>query len=321
MECHIDKPNKALDQLFGSDHTVEFPQLQQLKIKNLGALPLGNSLRTQSMQYIGKNNFYSNNTIFQARFTPQQRIIGVDDLVVIGVIGGIALYAAYITSQTQTSSSMTVSMPSLQLPSFGSWSGDDDFEYQDTFTYGSKTYGINENTGEIKDIYSGEDFPEQIISKALRAEMPKVSSQAIRQAVLASEVKVPNGYRWYTVKDLIEDEAADWQSSGGHTIAKHINKSDSYLINRAKTTNVSIASSYETVLQALIAINLAKINHMAQFTAVSTKQVFSVNTLVPWGKGFNKYGVCYKDMTSATVVILPDTSQKGFRVQTSYPTR
>ena len=318
---HIDKPNKALDQLFGSDRTVKLPQLQQLKIKNLGALPLGNSLRTQSMQYIGKNNFYSNNTIFQARFTPQQRIIGVDDLVVIGVIGGIALYAAFITSQTQTSSSMTVSMPSLQLPSFGSWSGDDDFEYHDTFAYDSKTYGINENTGEIKDIYSGEDFPEQIISKALRAEIPKVSSQAIRQAIISAKIDIPNGYRWYTVKDLIEDEAADWQSSGGHTIAKHISKSDAYLINRAKTTNVSIASSYDTVLQALIAINLAKIKHMAQFTAVSTKQVFSVKLGVLLGKGFDKNGACYTKMKKATVVILPDKSQKGFRVQTSYPTR
>lgn len=120
---------------------------------------------------------------------------------------------------------------------------------------------------------------------------------------------------------MIEDEAADWQSSGGHTIAKHISKSDSYLINRAKTTNVSIASSYDTVLQALIAINLAKINNVAQFTSVSTKQVFSVKSGVPWGKEFNKYGFCYEGMRLAKVVILPDKSQKGFRVQTSYPTR
>ena len=91
---------------------------------------------------------------------------------------------------------------------------------------------------------------------------------------------------------------------------------------RAKTGTMAIASSYDTVLQALIAINLAKITNIFRFTTVSTKQVFSVNTgTIPLGKGFDKEGTCYNYMTRAAIVILPDHSQKGFRVQTSYPTR
>ncbi|MCJ1974689.1 hypothetical protein GYN12_01715 [Lactococcus piscium] len=92
--------------------------------------------------------------------------------------------------------------------------------------------------------------------------------------------------------------------------------------NRAKTGAMAIASSYDTALQALIAINMAKISNLPRFTNVSTKQVFSVDTGgILLGKGFDKDGTCYKNMIRATIVILPDYSQKGFRVQTSYPTR
>ncbi|MCJ2003229.1 MAG: hypothetical protein L0F95_09885 [Lactococcus sp.] len=51
---------------------------------------------------------------------------------------------------------------------------------------------------------------------------------------------------------------------------------------------MAIASSYDTALQALIAINLAKIRNLSRFTTVSTKQVVSVNTgTIPLGKGFD----------------------------------
>src|SRR5574339_280126 len=314
---------EVLDNLFGNDHKVRLPSLRQITVQNLGFQPLGNDLRKKSMQYIGRNTFYANNTIFQTRFTPQQRIIGVDDFAYLAIgVAAVALYSAYLVSQTPTSSAISLNIPMFQEPTFGSWPVEKTFEYDGTLDYKGNTYGINEKTGEIKDIDSGVDLPEEIISRAFRAEIPKVKTQAIAQALIGAEVEIPRNYQWYTVKDLIEDETRDWQSSGGHTIAKHISKSDDYLKNRAKTGTMAIASSYDTVLQALIAINFAKITNIFRFTTVSTKQVFSVNTgTIPLGKGFDKEGTCYNYMTRAAIVILPDHSQKGFRVQTSYPTR
>ncbi len=84
---------------------------------------------------------------------------------------------------------------------------------------------------------------------------------------------------------------------------------------------MAIASSYDTVLQALIAINLAKISNLPRFTNVSTKQVVSVSSGIILGIGFDKKGFCHEKLKKATVVILPDPSQKGFRVQTSYPAK
>ncbi|MCJ1977628.1 RNase A-like domain-containing protein [Lactococcus paracarnosus] len=314
---------EVLDNLFGNDHKVRLPSLRQITVQNLGFQPLGNDLRKKSMQYIGRNTFYANNTMFQTRFTPQQRIIGVDDLAYLAIgVAAVALYSAYLVSQTPTSSAISLNIPMFQEPTFGSWPVEKRFEFDGTLDYKVKTYGVNEDTGEIRDIDSGVDLPEEIISRAFRAEIPKVRTQAIAQALIGAEVEIPRNYKWYTVKDLIEDETRDWQSAGGHTIAKHISKSDDYLKNRAKTGTMAIASSYDTVLQALIAINFAKITNIFRFTTVSTKQVFSVNTgTIPLGKGFDKEGTCYNYMTRAAIVILPDHSQKGFRVQTSYPTR
>ena len=314
---------EVLDNLFGNDHKVRLPSLRQITVQNLGFQPLGNDLRKKSMQYIGRNTFYANNTIFQTRFTPQQRIIGVDDFAYLAIgVAAVALYSAYLVSQTPTSSAISLNIPMFQEPTFGSWPVEKTFEYDGTLDYKGNTYGINEKTGEIKDIDSGVDLPEEIISRAFRAEIPKVKTQAIAQALIGAEVEIPRNYQWYTVKDLIEDETRDWQSSGGHTIAKHISKSDDYLKNRAKTGTMAIASSYDTVLQALIAINLAKISNLSRFTIVSTKQVFSVNTgTIPLGKGFDKEGFCHGFLTAAKVVIFPDNSQKRYRVLTSYPTR
>ena len=85
---------------------------------------------------------------------------------------------------------------------------------------------------------------------------------------------------------------------------------------------MAIASSYDTVLQALIAINLAKISNLSRFTIVSTKQVFSVNTgTIPLGKGFDKKERCYEKLTTAKVIVMPSSSPKGYRVHTSYPVR
>ncbi|MCJ1994926.1 hypothetical protein GYN24_10070 [Lactococcus piscium] len=270
---------EVLDNLFGNDHKVRLPSLRQITVQNLGFQPLGNDLRKKSMQYIGRNTFYANNTMFQTRFTPQQRIIGVDDLAYLAIgVAAVALYSAYLVSQTPTSSAISLNIPMFQEPTFGSWPVEKRFDFDGTLDYKVKTYGVNEDTGEIRDIDSGVDLPEEIISRAFRAEIPKVRTQAIAQALIGAEVEIPRNYKWYTVKDLIEDETRDWQSAGGHTIAKHISKSDDYLKNRAKTGTMAIASSYDTVLQALIAINLAKITNIFRFTTVSTKQ-YTINTI------------------------------------------
>ncbi|MDN5966525.1 MAG: hypothetical protein L0H90_09305, partial [Lactococcus sp.] len=314
---------EVLDNLFGNDHKVRLPSLRQITVQNLGFQPLGNDLRKKSMQYIGRNTFYANNTIFQTRFTPQQRIIGVDDFAYLAIgVAAVALYSAYLVSQTPTSSAISLNIPMFQEPTFGSWPVEKTFEYDGTLDYKGNTYGINEKTGEIKDIDSGVDLPEEIISRAFRAEIPKVKTQAIAQALIGAEVEIPRNYQWYTVKDLIEDETRDWQSSGGHTIAKHISKSDDYLKNRAKTGTMAIASSYDPDLQALIAINLAKISNLSRFTTASTKQVFSVDTGgILLGKGFDKKERCYEKLTTAKVIVMPSSSPKGYRVHTSYPVR
>jgi hypothetical protein len=108
-----------LDKLFGSNHLFRQPTLQQANVPNIGYQPLVANSRNSSMQYIGRNNYYANKTLFNPVIGPQQRVVVVDDLLFLAFLATAAVYSAYVINTNSTDINLT--MPQVQLPDMGNW--------------------------------------------------------------------------------------------------------------------------------------------------------------------------------------------------------
>jgi hypothetical protein len=96
-------------------------------------------------------------------------------------------------------------------------------------------------------------------------------------------------------------------------------KSDTYLKNRLNTDNLLFSSTYYGVVEALIAINVTKLKHPEIFQNVVNQKGQFVETPFRLGKGLNRGGITFNPLENIQLYLMPSTSEKGYRVLTSYP--
>lgn len=241
-------------------------------------------------------------------------------------VGILATYAASVTAITiannQNALDMTFSLPS----SFeqGKWKeAEESFSASGgSFVYGGKTYDVDDRTGSIRDHLTGEEFTDECIPESVKVSAAGATQTVKAEIAKTSGVKVEANYRWYTYKDLVEDELA-----GGHTIKRHVEISNTGLKERLTGgTNqkpISFASRYYDVVSTLYAINLAQLENPGKFTNVVGRQKAKVTSLVPLGEGLHRDGdgKFIRDLRLSENIIEQSSMSKGFRVITSYPTK
>jgi hypothetical protein len=96
-------------------------------------------------------------------------------------------------------------------------------------------------------------------------------------------------------------------------------KSDAYLKNRLNTDNLLFSSTYYGVAEALIAINVTKLKHPEVFQNVGKQKGKFVETQFVLGRGFSNKGHLADPLKNNQLYLMPSSSEKGFRVLTSYP--
>ncbi|WP_303745850.1 RNase A-like domain-containing protein, partial [Bacillus pseudomycoides] len=116
------------------------------------------------------------------------------------------------------------------------------------------------------------------------------------------------------------------ESAGGHTLDKHVGKTNEELIKRAIQENVEAATSFTDKSTALKAIqeNLRKnSDDIAKWLNESDtgRKIFDVSHKNPIGKGAleDKKQVIYNLTNSRVVLIRDSTNELGFRVLTGFP--
>ena len=95
-------------------------------------------------------------------------------------------------------------------------------------------------------------------------------------------------------------------------------KSDAYLKNRLNTDNLLFSSTYYGVVEALIAINVTKLKYPEVFQNVGKQKGQFVDTPFALGKGYSNNGL-WNPLRNNQLFLMPSSSEKGFRVLTSYP--
>ena len=89
--------------------------------------------------------------------------------------------------------------------------------------------------------------------------------------------------------------------------------------NRLNTDNLLFSSTYYGVVEALIAINVTKLKHPEVFQNVGKQKGQFVDTPFALGKGYNSNNVPWSPLRNNQLFLMPSSSEKGFRVLTSYP--
>lgn len=114
--------------------------------------------------------------------------------------------------------------------------------------------------------------------------------------------------------------------AGGHTIERHVSKTNQELIRRAIKEDVDAATSYANKAIATKAVqeNLRKnANEIAKWLNESDtgRKVFDVSHNYPIGKGaLGDKKQIINDLSNSRVVLVRDsTSELGFRILTTFP--
>ena len=311
----------VLDALFGTNYLLSAPSLTQPKLTNLGYVPLGSTLYTTPIHYIGQGHFYSQNKIFNPMIGPQQRIAIIDDLLFwLAVSGASVAYSAYVANNSHLT--MTMPFTTSYDPGKWSWSEQNDWHYDAGVTYEGERYGINEKTGEIRNTETGKHLPSNVIPDHIKAGAAGITIGFLASKLSEMDIKPDNDFEWYTFKDLVADEFEGVGKHKGHTIEKHVMKSDEYLLHRVETGNSNgMATSYYDVATTLISINFARIVDPIKFENPPTLDDNTVETVVPLpvGRGIIKSGKEFNPLFRIGVKIKSSTSNKGYRIYTSYP--
>ncbi|WP_202882524.1 RNase A-like domain-containing protein [Gracilibacillus saliphilus] len=138
--------------------------------------------------------------------------------------------------------------------------------------------------------------------------------------------KVTSNVNPEVIRKVDNDILDRMESLGGHTIDRHVGKTNEELIKRAIQQNVEAATSFTDKSTAIKAIqeNLRKnANNIAEWINNSDtgRKVFDVSHKNSIGKGAleDKKQIIY-DLTNSRVVLIRDTSSElGFRILTSFP--
>ena len=324
--------HKSLDDLFGTNHLLDAPKLKEYgDFSGVGFSPFGSVTYAYSpIQYVGRGVYTSNNKLFRIEDEKKQRanerVLLADDLLFWYGVGILATYAASVTAITiannQNSLDMTISLPSSfehgkwkeAEESFGASGG--------SFVYGGKTYDVDDRTGSIRDRLTGEEFTDERIPESVKVSAAGATQTVKAEIAKTSGVKVEANYRWYTYKDLVEDELA-----GGHTIKRHVGIENEELKKRLTGEGggnpIIFASRYYNVVSTLYAINLAQLENPGKFTNVVGRQKAKVTSLIPLGEGLHREGdgKFIRDLRLSENIIEQAPMSKGFKVITSYPTK
>ena len=308
----------VLDAMFGKNYLLG-TNLREQTFPTVGNLPLGSTSLSAPLQYVGNGQFYTDAQI--VNFGPQQRFVITGSTLLLAMAGTLVVYyAAHLIHTNQ----LQLTTPSIFREfETGSWEELEKFTYHGIVSYEGKTYGVNDETGEIKNTETGEELPKSVIPDDIRKSAAGASKLAINK-ILADLKRVgidniEDEYEWYTFKDLVQDELEGYGNKRGHTIEKHVMKSDAYLKNRLNTDNLLFSSTYYGVVEALIAINVTKLKHPEVFQNVGKQEGQFVKTPFELGKGYNSKNVLWSPLRNNQLYLMPSSSEKGFRVLTSYP--
>ncbi|EPH87528.1 hypothetical protein D922_04197, partial [Enterococcus faecalis 06-MB-DW-09] len=307
----------VLDAMFGKNYLLG-TNLREQTFPTVGNLPLGSTSLSAPLQYVGNGQFYTDAQI--VNFGPQQRFVITGSTLLLAMAGTLVVYyAAHLIHTNQ----LQLTTPSIFREfETGSWEELEKFTYHGIVSYEGKTYGVNDETGEIKNTETGEELPKSVIPDDIRKSAAGASKLAINK--ILSDLKrlgidnIEDEYEWYTFKDLVQDELEGYGNKRGHTIEKHVMKSDAYLKNRLNTDNLLFSSTYYGVVEALIAINVTKLKHPEVFQNVGKQEGQFVKTSFALGKGYSNNGL-WNLLRNNQLFLMPSSSEKGFRVLTSYP--
>lgn len=308
----------VLDAMFGKNYLLG-TNLREQTFPTVGNLPLGSTSLSAPLQYVGNGQFYTDAQI--VNFGPQQRFVITGSTLLLAMAGTLVVYYAAHLIHTNE---LQLTTPSIFREfETGSWEELEKFTYHGIVSYEGKTYGVNDETGEIKNTETGEELPKSVIPDDIRKSAAGASKLAINK-ILADLKRVgidniEDEYEWYTFKDLVQDELEGQGNKRGHTIEKHVMKSDAYLKNRLNTDNLLFSSTYYGVAEALIAINVTKLKHPEVFQNVGKQEGQFVKTPFELGKGYNSKNVLWSPLRNNQLYLMPSSSEKGFRVLTSYP--
>lgn len=308
----------VLDAMFGKNYLLG-TNLREQTFPTVGNLPLGSTSLSAPLQYVGNGQFYTDAQI--VNFGPQQRFVITGSTLLLAMAGTLVVYyAAHLIHTNQ----LQLTTPSIFREfETGSWEELEKFTYHGIVSYEGKTYGVNDETGEIKNTETGEELPKSVIPDDIRKSAAGASKLAINKILAElNALKIENiddEYEWYTFKDLVQDELEGYGNKRGHTIEKHVMKSDTYLKNRLNTDNLLFSSTYYGVVEALIAINVTKLKHPEVFQNVGKQKGQFIETPVKLGRGFTQSNIPVSPLYNNQLYLMPSTSDKGFRVLTSYP--
>ena len=308
----------VLDAMFGKNYLLG-TNLREQTFPTVGNLPLGSTSLSAPLQYVGNGQFYTDAQI--VNFGPQQRFVITGSTLLLAMAGTLVVYyAAHLIHTNQ----LQLTTPSIFREfETGSWEELEKFTYHGIVSYEGKTYGVNDETGEIKNTETGEELPKSVIPDDIRKSAAGASKLAINKILAElNALKIENiddEYEWYTFKDLVQDELEGYGNKRGHTIEKHVMKSDTYLKNRLNTDNLLFSSTYYGVVEALIAINMTKLKHPEVFQNVGKQKGQFIETPVKLGRGFTQSNIPVSPLYNNQLYLMPSTSDKGFRVLTSYP--
>ncbi len=123
----------------------------------------------------------------------------------------------------------------------------------DSITVKEKRGVLDEETGDIID----DTTKEVLIKSALGTTWTSLSMQILRDRIKELKKEDDDPFEWYTPLDLIYDELFA-RGGKGHTIAKHISKTEEELKARfLLNTDLEYSATFHNVVQALIYINAA----------------------------------------------------------------
>ncbi|WP_321383577.1 hypothetical protein [uncultured Enterococcus sp.] len=122
------KPNvscESLDMLFGKNLRLSMPSLQHYSLISMGNKPLGSTLYTAPIQYLGQGRYFSEKNIFTMTIGPQPKFLVIDDLFYLALLGTIMVsYSAYVVN----TNNLTLTMPSFSGFDVGNWDELDKYE-------------------------------------------------------------------------------------------------------------------------------------------------------------------------------------------------
>lgn len=117
------------------------------------------------------------------------------------------------------------------------------------------------------------------------------------------------------------------ENAGGHTIERHINKADNYLINRVKNGNINEASSFLSLSLAeqILALGLwQNINELAQWMNddnAPDRLVVEVNEPTIVGKGIRRGQNKTSPRYGARIVLQKTKNKQTAYILTAYPSQ